>query len=242
VNNINTQTIPLTEKQLYDREFHKRYYCRPGVQERYKARNAKNTELRRKKKAEFLEINKERLAQQKKEKRSVSNKKYEKKNKELIKQKRKVRREQNKQKIKDDWKIYYLKNKEKIREKNKEYVKKRRKQDPYYKLVNIIRNRIRVSLKYCKGIKSAKTMELLGCSIQEAREHIESQWLPGMSWDNHGSYGWHIDHIKPVHAFDLRNPEHQKICFHYTNLRPLWATDNLERPRKMSFVNGDLVY
>jgi hypothetical protein len=77
--------------------------------------------------------------------------------------------------------------------------------------------------------KTAATMALIGCSIEELRLHIESLWLPGMSWDNYGLYGWHIDHIKPCAAFDLLDPEQQRQCFHYTNLQPLWAEDNLRK-------------
>jgi hypothetical protein len=53
-----------------------------------------------------------------------------------------------------------------------------------------------------------------------------------MSWDNYGIAGWHIDHIKPCCTFDLTDLEQQKQCFHYTNLRPLWAKDNLRRPKR----------
>jgi hypothetical protein len=60
-----------------------------------------------------------------------------------------------------------------------------------------------------------------------------------MSWSNYGSgwYGkgkeqWHVDHIKSCYTFDLSLPDEQKKCFHYTNLRPLWAVDNLRRPKR----------
>ena len=53
-----------------------------------------------------------------------------------------------------------------------------------------------------------------------------------MSWKNHGKYGWHIDHIKPCSKFNLIDPTEQKKCFHYTNLQPLWAKDNLTKYNK----------
>ena len=68
-------------------------------------------------------------------------------------------------------------------------------------------------------------INLLGCTIQEARNHIEKQFIDGMSWENYGK--WHIDHIKPCASFDLTKENDQRKCFHYTNLQPLWAKDNL---------------
>jgi len=61
---------------------------------------------------------------------------------------------------------------------------------------------------------------------------LETKFLEGMDWDNYGIYGWHIDHIKPCSLFNLENIEEQKKCFHYTNLQPLWAIDNLKKGNK----------
>jgi hypothetical protein len=82
-------------------------------------------------------------------------------------------------------------------------------------------------------IKTKKTLELLGCSWQEARDHIQSQFKEGMTWENHGFYGWHIDHIIPCSSFDLTDLEQQKKCFHYTNLQPLWWKDNISKGSKI---------
>ena len=73
-------------------------------------------------------------------------------------------------------------------------------------------------------------MELLGCSIEKLWEHLESKFQPGMTRENHGK--WHIDHIRPCISFNLTDLEQQKICFHYTNLQPLWAEDNLKKGAK----------
>lgn len=75
-----------------------------------------------------------------------------------------------------------------------------------------------------------------GCTIDALRAHIESQWLPGMSWDNHTWDGWHIDHIKPCSSFRLTDPEQVRLCYHYTNLRPLWAMDNWRKSDKVEHV------
>lgn len=69
-----------------------------------------------------------------------------------------------------------------------------------------------------------------GCSVDDLILHIESIFLDGMTWDNHGK--WHIDHIKPCCAFDLTDPKQQRDCFHYSNLQPLWAVDNLKKSGK----------
>jgi biotin operon repressor len=98
-----------------------------------------------------------------------------------------------------------------------------------FKLKKILRNRVKAAIKYGATKKYASTMELLGCSVQEVRKHIESLWQPGMSWDNHGLKGWHIDHIKPCASFDLTDPKQQKECFHWTNLQPLWWHENLKK-------------
>lgn len=70
------------------------------------------------------------------------------------------------------------------------------------------------------------TIRLTGCSIQDLKHYLELQFQPGMTWDNYGLHGWHIDHIKPCASFDLTDPEQQKECFYFTNLQPLWAKEN----------------
>lgn len=95
-----------------------------------------------------------------------------------------------------------------------------------YRLSECCRHRTRKALK---GIsKSAKTLELLGCSIPELRQRLESRFQTGMAWENHGT-AWHIDHVKPCAKFDLSDPKQQKACFHYTNLQPLWAEENITK-------------
>jgi len=78
--------------------------------------------------------------------------------------------------------------------------------------------------------KSSKTIELIGCTWEFLEWHIEQQFAHGMTWENRGL--WHVDHIRPCSSYDLTNPEQQKRCFHYSNLRPLWAKDNLSKGHK----------
>lgn len=104
------------------------------------------------------------------------------------------------------------------------YLQRRRDNDPHWRMTHNLRQRIRKALK---GIsKSAATFDLIGCDYSTFRTYIESLWQLGMTWDNYGYRGWHIDHIKPCASFDLINPEQQRKCFHYSNLQPLWRVDN----------------
>ncbi len=75
--------------------------------------------------------------------------------------------------------------------------------------------------------KSDTTKALLGAPISVVRSHLEEKFSNGMSWDNYGE--WHVDHIKPCASFDLSIPEQQLACFHYTNLQPLWAKENMRK-------------
>ncbi len=90
--------------------------------------------------------------------------------------------------------------------------------------------------RYYGAIKKAFTtpfcVEMLGCSVDECIKHIESQFKEGMSWDNHGRKGWHVDHIKPCCDYNLGLVEDLKKCFHYTNLQPLWWWENLSKGGK----------
>lgn len=131
---------------------------------------------------------------------------------------------------------YYQKNKDKIRARAKQYfqehkqernqyTKNKYKTDINYKLSELLRNRVRKAIKSYK--RPGSSVKDLGCTIQQLKEHLELQFKPGMTWDNHGQ--WHIDHIKPLSLFDLSDPEQFMEACHYSNLQPLWAKDNLSK-------------
>lgn len=86
----------------------------------------------------------------------------------------------------------------------------------------------RASLKqalHAQGVsKKERALCLLGCSVAELKQHLARQFSDGMNWTNYGQ--WHIDHIRPCASFDLADPAQQAMCFHYSNLQPLWARDN----------------
>jgi len=114
--------------------------------------------------------------------------------------------------------------------KSNKYRKNRRKADIYFRLICNLRTRINEILK--GNPKLSTTMNLVGCSIDKLKKHLESQFESGMSWNNYGYYGWHVDHIRPCVSFDLSKESEQKKCFNYKNLQPLWAKDNLSKNKK----------
>lgn len=145
-------------------------------------------------------------------------------NKDEIRIKAAERYERNKSRIRtDEW----LKHRSAVRSR---WHKKKRLTDINYRIKVNMRNRLNDAIRGCS--KAASTMDLVGCSADDLKEHLESQFTDGMSWDNYGFYGWHIDHIKPCAAFDLTLESEQKLCFHYSNLQPLWAEDNLRKSDK----------
>lgn len=155
-------------------------------------------------------------------------------------------RSKNKEYLKEKGRIKYLKNRDSILAKNrltrrlyparyKLYHKKaqqrmleRYKTDPNYKLRRLLSGYIRRSI--LKG--SNKTIALLGADIDTVRKYIESKFKHGMCWDNHGPFGWHLDHIKPLASFDLTKEDEQRRCFHYKNLQPMWWRLNLLKGAK----------
>jgi len=88
-------------------------------------------------------------------------------------------------------------------------------------------NRLHRALKGKSNVGSMK--KNLGCTMKEFMEHIVGLFQPGMSWKNWGK--WHLDHIQPLYSFDLADPEQLARAAHYTNIRPLWAAENLARPK-----------
>ena len=110
------------------------------------------------------------------------------------------------------------------------YRKKRRLNDINFAFLENTRKRIWSVLK--GYTKTDKTKNILGCSLSEFKHYISSKFVDGMSFDNYGK--WHLDHIKPCASFDLTCPVQQLACFHYSNLQPLWAKDNLKKGDKIN--------
>lgn len=138
----------------------------------------------------------------------------------------------NADKIKQKNKEWYKLNIDRVREYSRKYHKiyhkERRRTDILYKFTHNVRSMIKMAFKRNKTKnfkKQSKTESLLGCTVSELRDHLEKQFQPGMSFENHGQ--WHIDHVIPL-ASATTQEEIEKLC-HYTNLQPLWAIDNIKK-------------
>ena len=148
-------------------------------------------------------------------------------------------------------KQYYLKNKDRILKKNRQYYENNKEKyiervvnynrqyrrekygtDIYFKLQKRLRNRINSAVRNNKGGSAVKD---LGCSLRKLKKYLESKFQPGMSWENYGYDGWHIDHINALANFDLTDREQFLEACNYTNLQPLWAEDNFKKSDKYDF-------
>lgn len=143
-----------------------------------------------------------------------------------------------------DWEIiqlrskqYYNKNKEKVnsyksqwqrdnKERRRIRLNERYRSEPNFRIAVNLRTRLLKALE--NNQKKGSTLDLLGCSVESFRKYLESMFVDGMSWNNHGDV-WHIDHIRPCASFDLSKEDEQRICFHYSNMQPLFVQDNLSK-------------
>jgi hypothetical protein len=194
-------------------------------------RNVTDQKLRKKLyKKEYCKNNKDVIkawCKANKDKVAASKRKYYQKNKERLRKNREIYREKNKERFNAIANEYCKKNRDKINL----WVKKYRKENVQFKLRVNLRNRLKTAIK--KNLKVGSAVSDLGCSISEFKTYLESKFQPGMSWDNYGFYGWHIDHIKPLNLFDLTDRKQFLEACHYTNLQPLWAKDNLTKKKKI---------
>ena len=117
------------------------------------------------------------------------------------------------------------------KKKKNAYRRKRRQKDPVYRLLGSMRS----GLWRCLSgkLKNSHTMQYVGKTPEELMDYLEEQFTEGMTRDNYGK--WHVDHIRPLASFDLTGPDREEqlhIAWHYTNLQPLWAADNMSKGAK----------
>lgn len=194
--------------------------CKECMGARYRGWAEKNHDARRKTNLGWAGRNREKI--------KALNRKYHEANRGRLAAHSKKYREENREAISKQRRAQYRKRREIIIARVGAYMKRRRREDPVFRARANLRTRLTEALR--RNSKSAKTMDLVGCTLPRLRAHLESLFAPGMSWDNYGK--WHIDHIMPCASFDLLDPAQQRECFHYTNLQPLWAEDNIRKRDK----------
>jgi hypothetical protein len=185
------------------------------IKEQSKAYREKNKEAIKTKDSAYYQKTKD-VQKIKSRERYVKNRPYiYKRNREWVKN--------NKDKNKSYQKKYYNKNKSKINKRQSSYHNKRMSEDVIYRFSHLIKNMVRNSLNKKGYSKKSRTHEILGCSFEFFKNYIEQRFQEGMTWENRSK--WHLDHIVPV-SFGKTEKEIIKLN-HYTNLRPLWAEQNL---------------
>lgn len=143
--------------------------------------------------------------------------------------KKKLYTQKNKEKKSNYDKVYREKNRLKKNEYIREYRKKRRKQDPTFRLIESVRARLKIFYKSKNINKESKTFEMVGLTPEKLKDYLTEKFKEGMSWNNYGE--WHIDHIIPLSSA-TSDEELIKLC-HFTNLQPLWASDNIKKSNKI---------
>ena len=131
--------------------------------------------------------------------------------------------------VKEKRKEYNKINKDKINVQRNKYKRDKKLNNPLFKLSCNISTLIYVSVKNQGYTKKSKTYEILGCSFEHFKAHLENQFIDGMTWENQGL--WHMDHIYPVSR--ATDEEHLIKLNHYTNFQPLWAEDNIKKSNKI---------
>jgi hypothetical protein len=198
----------------HTKEYKREYYKIPENRERRRIMNKRNKDLR-KDTPEYKAMEKR------------WNKKHYEKNKEVLNANKK---------------IYVEKNRARRREYVREWKKYKYHNDINFKLADLLRERIRAVLK--GKTKKGSAVADLGCSFDFFRSYIESKFKQGMTWNNlgrgcngKGMQEWQLDHIRPLALFNLEDREEFLKAVNYTNLQPLWATENLKKGKKLEKVH-----
>lgn len=182
---------------------------------------------------QWREKNKEHVKEKReetKEIRKVWRKQYDEKNREKINEQQREWRKKNPERVKEIDKERYKRNPQKRRESSRKTYKKRRQSDPVFRASENVRRLILLSFKGKGYTKKSKTYQILGCTFEEFKQHLEKQFEPWMNWDNYGKYngelnfGWDIDHVIPRST--IKTEEDVSRLNHHTNLRPLCSKIN----------------
>lgn len=173
-----------------------------------------------------------------KEKIKKKNREYYKANKEKIREQQKRYYDENKDRVSESHARYYSANREKVRAYQERYYRKYKDiihtrrmsklhSSPYERMIKNLRTRLSSFVRY----KSKKTKELIGCDREHFMRHLEVQFKEGMTWDNYGE--WVLDHHIPITAFNLENKKEFEACWHFSNIKPMWARDNMRKGNRI---------
>ena len=220
-------------------------WCKKGIKKYLKEYYKNNKEKIDKASKKWNKEHKQQIKKYKKQ--------YRESHKNQIRKYLKQYKQDHKKEIKEKDKNWYLNNKERLKiykkkynQNHKEEMRKwrnshkkernkwhreRRKKDLNFKISNNLRGRTNSALK--QNSKSQSTISLIGCDFEYLAYYLQKQFKKGMNWDNYGRRGWHIDHIIPCSSFDLSKKSEQQKCFHYSNLQPLWAWENMKKSNKI---------
>lgn len=128
------------------------------------------------------------------------------------------------------------KDKENERTRLRDLQRRKRKSCNHYRIKMALSRRISTAIKKNRRQTSEILINDLGYTLSDLFSHLEKQFLKGMTWENYGKYGWHIDHIVPFSSFDFSDPSQFNQCWSLANLRPLWASDNMKKSHKRIFL------
>jgi len=191
------------------KEHHREYYQKNNDRTKEYVYRQKNKDRIKEYKRKFYLLNKDKIDE--------NNKKY---------------RQENTDKIKEQKREFYQQNKFKIQE----CVMRKRQDTPKLKVCHNISNSMNKSLRLGKSGRHWE--DIVGYNLDKLMQRLEVNFKPGMSWDNYGLYGWHIDHKKPVSWFNFIscNDKEFKHCYMLCNLQPLWASENLAKNKRFKGV------
>ena len=167
------------------------------------------------------------------------NKEYRNKNAESLKEYQRVHARKNVVNRRIAKRKYKLANKEKVRASERIRMRRKFHTDPQYKL-RVLAGAASQRMVKAGWTKRHRSAALIGCTWEQLKVHMESQFKPGMTWRNHSKFGWHIDHIRPLSSFDLTQPDQMEKAMHYTNLQPLWWRENVSKSAKWEQPCGQM--
>ena len=149
-------------------------------------------------------------------------------------------RKRNRDKCNEYYRRWARENPERQRELNRISRQRRMDNDPSFRLQQNMRKRYRDIMKTTKNGGSTSYNKHLGCSTKEFNLHLESQFERWMTWDNYGE--WHLDHIQPCSSFDHTDEAQIKVCWHWTNLQPLEANENIKKSDTITEPQMNLLF